>query len=156
MDASDHSDGGRQRMIAVHFLFCLAGRAPPVQWRQNGRDSVSNHQPHDCLHNSLFRRRSKKMPKLCVTGLCVGNSPGTGEFLAQRASNSENISIWWRHHDYWIFGATVRDNWNNFICTSVCNCVKFKSKFMYSRNVKYIPAFAASNVFVVYETPNRY
>ena len=26
----------------------------------NGRDSVSNHQPHDCLLNRLFRRRSKK------------------------------------------------------------------------------------------------
>ena len=26
-------------------------------------------------------------------------SPVTGEFLAQRASNAENISIWWRHHD---------------------------------------------------------
>ena len=26
---------------------------------------------------------------LCVTGLCVGNSPGTSEFPAQRASNAE-------------------------------------------------------------------
>ena len=34
-----------------------------------------------------------------VTGLCEGNSPVTGEFPAQRASNAENISIWWRHHD---------------------------------------------------------
>ena len=25
--------------------------------------------------------------------------PGTGEFPAQRASNAENVSIWWRHHD---------------------------------------------------------
>ena len=25
---------------------------------------------------------------------------GTGEFPAQRASNAENVSIWWRHHDY--------------------------------------------------------
>ena len=32
----------------------------PLQWRQNGRDSVSNHQTHDCLLNRLFRRRSKK------------------------------------------------------------------------------------------------
>ena len=24
---------------------------------------------------------------------------GTGEFPAQRASNAENVSIWWRHHD---------------------------------------------------------
>ena len=36
--------------------------------------------------------------KLHVTGLCVGNSPVTGEFPAQRASNAENVSIWWRHH----------------------------------------------------------
>ena len=24
---------------------------------------------------------------------------GTGEFSAQRASNAENVSIWWRHHE---------------------------------------------------------
>ena len=28
-----------------------------------------------------------------------GNSPGTGEFPAQMASNVENVSISWRHHD---------------------------------------------------------
>ena len=49
-----------------------------LQWRYNGRDSVSNHQPHNCLLNHLFRCRSKKTSKLHVTGLCVGNSPGTG------------------------------------------------------------------------------
>ena len=70
-----------------------------LRWRHNGRDSVSNHQPHDCLLNRLFRRRSKKTSKLRVTGLCMGNSPGTGEFLAQMASNAENVSIWWRHHE---------------------------------------------------------
>ena len=72
-----------------------------LQWRHNGRDSVSNHQPHDCLLNRLSRRRSKKTSKLCVTGLCAGNSPGTGEFPAQMASNAENVSIWWRHHGTW-------------------------------------------------------
>ena len=30
--------------------------------------------------------------------LCEGNSPVTDEFPAQRASNADNISIWWRHH----------------------------------------------------------
>ena len=29
---------------------------------------------------------------------CAEKSPGTGEFLAQMASNAENVSIWWRHH----------------------------------------------------------
>ena len=46
-----------------------------LQWRHNGRDSVSNHQPRDCLLNRLFRRRSHKTSKLRVTGLCAGNSP---------------------------------------------------------------------------------
>ena len=71
-----------------------------LQWRHNERDSVSNHQPHDCLLNRLFRRRSKKISKLRATGLYEGNSPVTGEFPAQRASNTENVSIWWRNHVY--------------------------------------------------------
>ena len=48
---------------------------PPLQWRHNGRDCVPNHQPRDCLLNRLFRLRSKKTPKLRVTGLCARNSP---------------------------------------------------------------------------------
>ena len=43
-----------------------------LRWRHNGRDSVSNHQPHGCLLNRLYRRRSKKTLKLRVTGLCAG------------------------------------------------------------------------------------
>ena len=69
-----------------------------LQWRHGGRNGVSNHQPHDCLHNRLFRRRSKKTSKFCIAGLYVGNSPVTGEFPAQRTSNAENVSIWRRHH----------------------------------------------------------
>ena len=59
----------------------LAGTHTPLRWRHNGCDSVSNHQPHYCLLNRLFRRRSKKTSKIRVTGLCVrihrgpGNSP---------------------------------------------------------------------------------
>ena len=41
------------------------------------------------------RCRSKKTSKLRVSGLCVGNSPVT-----KKANNAENISIWWRHHDW--------------------------------------------------------
>ena len=78
-------------------------------WRHNDHDSVSNHQPHDCLLNRLFRRRSKQTSKLRVIGLCAGNSPGTGEFPAQMASNAENVSIWWRHHD--LHGLTLIQAW---------------------------------------------
>ena len=77
----------------LHTWFSLA-----LQWRHNERDGVSNHQPHDCLLKCLFRHRSKKKSKPRVTGLCEMNSPATGEFPTQRASNPENVSIWWRHH----------------------------------------------------------
>ena len=70
---------------------CNAQTPKTLQWRHNERDGISNHQPHDCLLNCLFKRRENiKAP---VTGLCAGNSP---------ASNTENVSIWclkwWRHH----------------------------------------------------------
>ena len=85
-------------IISVNIWYFKEPPNWPLQWRHNGHDSVSNHQPHDCLFNRLLRRRSKKRSKLRVTGLCAGNSPGTGEFPAQMASNAENASIWWRHH----------------------------------------------------------
>ena len=71
---------------------------PTLQWRHNGRNSVSNH------HSRLFTQRFiqaqiKENIKLRVTGLCARNSPGTGEFPAHMASNTETVSIWWRHHD---------------------------------------------------------
>ena len=78
--------------LSAHLIISL-------QWRHNERDGVSNHQPHDCLLNRLFRRRSKKTSKLRVTGLCEGNLPVTGEFPTQRASNADFFSIWWRRHD---------------------------------------------------------
>ena len=58
-----------------HSHEATSGR-PLLQWRHNDHDSVANHQPHGCLLNCMFRRRSKKTSKLCVTGLCGGNSPG--------------------------------------------------------------------------------
>ena len=70
----------------------------PLQWRHNGRDGISNHQLHFCLLKRLFRHRSKKTSKLRVTGQCVGNSPGTGEFPTQMSSYAENLPIWWPHH----------------------------------------------------------
>ena len=61
----------------------------PQQWRHNERNGVSHHQRLHYLLNRLFARRSKKTWKLRVTGLCEGNSPVTGEFPTQRASNAE-------------------------------------------------------------------
>ena len=85
-----------RNIVTVNTLLYFA---MTFQWRHNGRDDVSNHQPQDCLLNHLFRRGSKKTSKLRVTGLCAGYSPVTGEFPAQMASNAENVSISWRYND---------------------------------------------------------
>ena len=49
----------------------------PLLWRHNGWDGVSNHQPHDCLLNRLFRHRSKKTSAPPHWPLC-------GEFTGDR------------------------------------------------------------------------
>ena len=70
-----------------------------LQWHHNKHDGVSNHQPHDCLLN-----RTKKTSKLRVTGLCGVDSKVTGEFPAQMARNTENVSFFsvqnWHVHKY--------------------------------------------------------
>ena len=116
-------------IITIHIpIQFKAADGNSLHWRHNGRDGVSNHQPNDCLPNRLFRRRSKKTPKLCVTGLCAGNSPVTGEFPAQMVSNAENVPIWWRHHAsylmlmFCITLTTIRrcsnsDMWPLTVCT---------------------------------------
>ena len=71
----------------------------PLQWRHDEHHGILNHRRLDCLLNRLFRCRSKKTSKLRVTGLCEGNSPVTGEFPAERASNAENVSMWRRYHE---------------------------------------------------------
>ena len=40
----------------------------------------------------------RETSKLRATGLCEVNPPVTGGFPSHRASNAENVSIWWRHH----------------------------------------------------------
>ena len=85
----------------------------------NKRDGVSNHRRIHCLPNRLFRCISKKISKLHVTGFCEENSPVTGEFPSQRASNAENVSIWWRHHVFPQTLASLRElQTGTYICKS--------------------------------------
>ena len=57
-----------------------------------------------------------KTSKLRVTGLYAGNSPGTGEFPAQMASNAENVPVWWRHH---VVLLSRKENLNNYKTSAV-------------------------------------
>ena len=79
------------------YLWGISQWFSSLLWRHIGRYGVANYQPHHCLLNRIFRRRSKKTSKLRVTCLCAV-SPVTGKFPAQTSSNAENVSIWWRSH----------------------------------------------------------
>ena len=79
--------------MGFHYIISL-------QWCHNERSGISNHRRPDCLLNHLLRHRSKKTSKLRVTGLHEGNPPVTGGFPSQRASNKENVFVWWCHRVY--------------------------------------------------------
>ena len=83
----------KQTSIDLNWFWLI-----PLQWCHNEHNGVINHLHLDCFLSNLFSRRWKKSSKLLVTGLCAGNSPVIDEFPAQRASNTENVSIWCRHH----------------------------------------------------------
>ena len=73
------------------------------------------------LYSTVYsRRRSKKTSKLRVTGLCEGNSPVTGKFPAQKASNAENVSISWRH-----YGNAIAGEWRRMRETEICHYANF-------------------------------
>ena len=111
-----------------------------LQWRYNEHNGVSNHRRLDRLLKCLFRRRSKKTSKLSVTGLCAGNSPVTGEFPAQMASNAENVSIWWRRHGKSSFTHDI-DLVDEFISNylTVWLCAKFPLFFGHFLWLKMFP-----------------
>ena len=77
-----------------------------------------------CLFNRLFKLTPKKTSKPALLALCEGNSPVTGEFPGQKASNAEKASIWWRHH--------AIEAWDK----RVAFCGPFQMQFLY-RNVLY-------------------
>ena len=102
----DHKDiiqAFKQDMV-VEIPFCrfleivLITMPRALQWCHNEGDGVLNHRRLDCFLSRLFRRRSKKTSKLRTNDLCEGNPAVTGGFPSQKASNVENVWIWWRHY----------------------------------------------------------
>ena len=91
----------RKRLLWQCQFMLLSPRASrdSLQWRHNERYGVWNHQRLDCLLKRLFRRRSKKTSKLRVTGVW-GEFTGYQWIPAQMTSNAENVSIWWRLHNF--------------------------------------------------------
>ena len=93
-----------------------------LQWLHNERNSVSNHQPHGCLLNLLFRRSSKKTSKPRVMALSEGvnsrwpvNSLVTDEFLC----------------DWWIPGTNGQLRGKHFHLTTSSCCITHWGRVAY-------------------------
>ena len=98
------------------FQFYFTGRRRVLHYSDVKLDAIESHITSlTIVYTTVYSDSDKKKTlKLCVTGLCVGNSPVTGEFPAQMASNAENVSIWWRHHVLIVMGMLIcLRNWQN-------------------------------------------
>ena len=105
-----------------------------LRWRHNGRDGVSNHQPHDCLLNRLLRRRSKKTSKFRVTGLCVGihrgpvNSPHKWPVTRKMFPFDDVIMfcfvLLWLYYQYLV---NSDDVFTHRYCSCLINCQWYNS-----------------------------
>ena len=51
------------------------------------------------VYSAVYLGADQRKHQSSASMACAGKSLVTGEFPAQMASNAENVSIWWRHHD---------------------------------------------------------
>ena len=71
---SPHKGSVRREMFPFNYVIMMVSKPRAITW--------------DNSHiNGIYPSASTR------------NSPGTGEFPAQMASNADNVSIWWRHHN---------------------------------------------------------
>ena len=131
------------------FVYLLGYCDSTLQWRHNGHDGASNHQPHDCLLNRLFRHRSKKTPKLRVTGLCEGNSPWPAispnrwSVTRKMFLLDDVIVIWPKSRSYKVAVWTSR--WQNVYITPTLIPIMYSAECLY-----YFSAWCCNDVAKIY------
>ena len=99
-------------LIHLYFLFFHLENSHlwwrfALQWGHNERDGVSNHQPHDCLLNRLFRHRSKKTSSFASLAFVRGihrwpvNSPHKGPIKRKMFPFDDIIMVSWDTPTQW-------------------------------------------------------
>ena len=95
-------------LICIRHVIVITVTSQRVRWRLKLPASLMFAEP-------FVQAQVKDTLKFSVNGLCEGKSPMTEitDFPAQRASDAENVFIWWCHHglimwDYLIKGRVMR------------------------------------------------
>ena len=107
-----------------------------LQWLHNGLDGVSNHHPHHCLLSRYSGADKKQTSKLCVTGLCAGNSPRTGERLLKINWSHLLRMLRWLHRQVFAKYTNIALVWTVIrplgICLSFSNAI-YRRCYWFSR-----------------------
>ena len=136
--------------LSVSWFMCACMHERPVLvqywsakiWYQRACRSAipitvtSNHRSLDCLSNRMFMRRQKKTSKLRVTDLWEGNPQVTGRFPPQKASNTEDVSIWWCHHAKCAFRLSSKINISRIVFFIIV-CFHFRNTASYEWIIKF-------------------
>ena len=91
--------------ISVHILvMCVVWIKYCASIPHNGRERVSNHQPHESrlFTQPFIQTQIKENIKASRHWPLCGEFTGPRWIPAQMASNAENVSIWWRHYGWCI------------------------------------------------------
>ena len=77
---------------------------------------------YSTVYSGADQRKDQSSAPLDFTG----NSPVTGEFPAQIASNTENVSIWWRHHAtmtlLWLYMRVIKSQFRHIFGQQFVQC----------------------------------
>ena len=146
--SADLSSAARAEHISWNWLLAMLPRSVIWMWalplhingsvitRMYFLESISHKRPIHHYNDAIMSAMASQIPILTFQAQIKENikaplhRPLWGEFTgdlwipAQRASNAENVSIWWRHHDNcWcvVPHAFIKYIWH------VSNCISFKS-----------------------------
>ena len=110
------NQSGRTSSVPVCMLVSIRWRnalelclmVDSLRWRHNGRDGVSNHRHLDGLLNRLFKRYTKAPRRWPLWGEFTGDR----WIPSQRANDTENVSIWLRHHVHLTIRSCILSVWH--------------------------------------------
>ena len=86
-----------KRPLVSNGRLANRGLTSSLQWRDNETRWRLKSPASRLFTQPLVQAQIKENIKAPRHWLCEGNSLGTGEFPAERASDTENVSFWWRH-----------------------------------------------------------
>ena len=85
----------------------------------------------------------------------MGNSPVTGEFPAQMASNAANFSIWWRHHDMFMTTGTYLQHFDYCLSLSRSSLAPFLCITFMQNAMLWTPIASSERVCYIYCQPEK-